>query len=59
MAHDDVPDYTEPNVATVATLNIRGGGHDSKAELIAPALDDDGVLVHGDRYRVPEFMCLT
>ena len=58
-AHDEVPDYTEPDAAHLATLNIRGGGSDSKATLLAPALQADGLLSQTTQYRVPDFLWLT
>ena len=58
-SHDEVPDYTEPDTARLATLNIRGGGSDSKVTMLAPALQSDGLLSQATKYQVPDFLWLT
>ena len=58
-AASDVPDYVEPDVATVATLNIAGGGSDAKAEMLAPALSTDGLYSRMAGYKVPTMLFMT
>jgi len=54
-----VHDYTTPDVITVATLNVGGGGSDAKAVMLEPALLPGGLLSRTDGYRVPSLMFLT
>ena len=56
----DVPGYQPPEVITVATLNVGGGGNDAKAVMLEPALRDDGLLSRIDpNYNIPGLMFLT
>ena len=54
-----MPDYEQPNTARLATLNIRGGGSKSKATLLAPALQPDGLLTQVTNYQMPDLLWLT
>ena len=54
-----MPDYQPPEVITVATLNIAGGGSDAKATMLEPALRRDGLLSQIEGYKVPTILFLT
>ena len=59
VQHDEVPDYVEPGTATIATLNIRGGGDNAKATMLAPATAPDGLLSQITSFRRPDFFFLV
>ena len=57
--HDEVPDYSEPDMATIATLNIKGGNDSSKARMLAPVLDAPGPLARASGIQAADLTWYT
>lgn len=59
--HSDVPGHIPPETITVATLNIAGGGNDSKAVMLEPVLSQLGtpLLQRTEGYKIPSLLFLT
>ena len=57
--HDEVPDYSEPDMATIATLNIKGGNDNSKARMLAPVLDAPGPLARASGIQAADLTWYT